>query len=245
MIGNPLNEQNNAIIALDGSHRRLPIITAWANSSSVFWVLPSFPTTAMQFKVGNADKTAWAATLKMCFHPKRGLWRIYIPGRYFTGRYETSYEIVVADEYGNRHVSGEGVLRVYASAIPDKNDSPSESPSENCYARFPDGKYRAVTVTEDEAGAPVFSIGAEVDGAAFEGEPKRIYAYNNATGLYHEVQSLVDEAGEASLSIVDEPSEDGEDCYVLNPATGFYHRIEVATDEAGELAMKTGEGKKA
>lgn len=239
----PLNEQCDGIITVDGSLRHLPILRAWGNSSAVYWVDPAFPTEAMEFKVGNADMTAWAATLRMCFHPKRGLWRVYVPGRYFTGRCETRYKIVAQDERGSRHVAGEGVLRVYSGGIPDRNDSPVEYPAANCYAKFPDGKWRVVTVSEDEAGAPVFSIGGEVvSDAEFEGgQPSQIFAYNNATGLYHAVTAFIDEAGEPSLSLDEEPCADGEDCFVLDPATGFHRRIEAAADEAGCLTLRTGE----
>lgn len=238
---NPINEQNNAVFTIDGRLRHLPILRAWKNSSSVYWINPSFPVEAMQFKVGNADMTAWAATLPMCFHPKRGLWRVYIPGKYFTGRYETRYEVSVTDEYGNRHVAGDGLLRVYASAIPDGTPS---SPESQCYAMFPDGKCRAITITEDDTGAPIFSVGEEmsIEDGFDESLAKPIYAYNNATGFYHVVNCLIDEADEPALSLDEKPSDGGEDTFVLDGKTGFFHRIEAGEDESGYLVLKTGEG---
>lgn len=231
--GMAMREQNNGIVALDGSLQRLPILEAWTNSSAVYWAKPSYPATGMVFLVGNAAMDGWAAQLTMTLHPQRGLWRVYVPGEAFTEHCETRYQIVSLDSEGMRHVEGEGILRVYKGAVPSVADT-----VQNCYATFPGGEVREVTVRNDSTGTPVFSVGGVVEGADADERP--IYAFNKATGFYYLVTPFVDDAGEPSLSVADEPSEGGDETFVRD-ASGFYHRVECAADAAGAMALQTGE----
>lgn len=227
-----MREQNDGTVVLDGSLQRLPILRAWVNSSEVYWAKPSYPATGMIFLVGNADMNGWAAQLAMTCHPKRGLWRVYVPGAAFTARYETRYRIVSLDENGARHVEGEGILRVFDGAIPDVADS-----TETCLATFPGGEVREVTVREDSTGTPIFSVGGVVQGADADVRP--IYAFNKATGFFHLVTAFVDEVGEPMLSVADEPSEGGEETFARGDS-GFYYRVDCAEDSAGAMMLQTG-----
>ena len=44
-----LNEQNNGLVRLDGTHLQLPTLSAWQGSSAVFWVRAPFACLAMSF----------------------------------------------------------------------------------------------------------------------------------------------------------------------------------------------------
>ena len=228
-----MREQNDGMVVLDGSLQRLPILRAWVNSSAVYWVKPSYPATGMIFLVGNAAVDGWAARLSMTCHPMRGLWRVYVPGAAFTERCETRYRIVSLDENGARHVEGEGIFRVYSGRIPDIADT-----TETCMATFPDGKVRAVIVSEDSTGTPMFVVGDVVEDAKPDTRP--IYALDNSTGFFHLVGAFFDDAGEPMLSVAEEPSEGGEKTFARG-VNGFYYRVDCGVDEAGEMALKTGE----
>lgn len=228
-----MREQNDGMVVLDGSLQRLPILSAWTNSSAVYWVKPSFPPMSMRFLVGNANADGWAAQLDMTCHPERGLWRVYVPGRHFLARSETRYRVESVDDRGARHVEGEGILRVHSGAFPDAADRP-----QTCEATFPDGRVRRVMVAEDETGTPMFVVGDPVEGAT--PDPAPIYAFNAATGYFHLVSAFIDEAGEPMLSVADEPSGGGEESYALD-ASGFFHRVECAEDDAGAMMLQTGE----
>lgn len=229
-----MREQNDGIVVLDGDcGRRLPILNAWVNSSAVYWSRPPFPATGMDIMVGNALANGWSAKVKMYCHPERGLWRAYVSGKNFTERCETKYKVVALDEHGARHVCGEGILRVYCGSVPDMDEY-----TVRCLAAFPDGTVREVTVSEDDAGEPMFVVGDPVDGASASGGP--IYAYNKASGFFHSVTAFFDEAGEPMLAVADEPSAGGFESYAKDPS-GFYRRVECAEDEAGEMALQTGE----
>ena len=229
-----MREQNDGIVVLDGDCGRLPpILDAWVNSSAVYWFRPPFPATGMTLMVGSARADGWAAKVKMYCHPKRGLWRAYVPGRTFTVRSETRYKVVALDEHGMRHVCGEGILRVYDGSVPDVEEYTAK-----CLAAFPDGTVREVTVAEDEAGEPSFVVGNPVDGASASAGP--IYAYNKASGFFHAVTAFFDEAGEPMLAVADEPSAGGFESYAKD-SSGFYRRVECAEDDAGEMALQTGE----
>lgn len=227
-----MREQNDGMVALDGSLQRLPILRSWVNSSAVYWVKPSYPATGMLFKAGNPGMDGWAAQLSMTCHPKRGLWRVYVPGKAFTERCETRYRIVSFDENGARHVEGEGILRVFDGPIPDIADE-----AETCLAAFPDGKVREVTVREDSTGTPTFSIGEVAESA--EADIRPIYAFDKSTGFFHLVTPFMDEAGEPMLSVADDPAEGGEETFARG-ASGFYYRIDCAADQAGVMALQTG-----
>jgi hypothetical protein len=228
-----MREQNDGMVSLDGTLSQLPILKAWTNSSAVYWVKPSYPATGMMFMVGNEAMDGWAAILSMTLHPKRGLWRVYVPGAAFGGRYETRYKIVSLDGEGAKHVEGEGILRVYAGKIADV--TPQGEVSE---VAFPDGEVRKVTVAEDSTGEPVFSIGDVVEGATAEARP--IYAYNKATGFFYLVTPFIDEVGEPMLSVADKPSDDGFDCFVKDASGFYFRRIDCFEDETGEMALQTG-----
>lgn len=223
-------EQCNGVIALEGSGRPLPILKSWRGSSSVFWIKASYPTAGMVFRVGNGDKTGWAASLKMTYHRKRDMWRVYIPARYFIGRYETAYRVVSYDSEGDMHVEGEGILRVCSGIIPDIN----EDVSFTTFVKFDDGKYRSVSVSEDESGALTFSVGAvSVVSSQFDTLPDSPYAYNRSTGLFYALHGTVDDAGAAVLYVDEEGVEIGEETFVLDEATKLYYRLESVTDEVG------------
>ena len=229
---NGFHEQCDGVVTLDGSHKRLPILSAWANSSAVYWINPQAPATAMFIKVGNANKDGWNCSLKAYFHPKRGMYRVYVPGKYFTGHYETVYQIVEVDENDSRHISGEGALRVYKSSIQE-----AEEIQIVACAKWPDGLVREIKIREDETGAPVFSIGEVVEKEISQGE---IYAFNNATGQFHLVTTFFDEVDEPMLTVSETPVNGGFDQFVAD-ANGFYRRIECEEDDSGSMTLQTGE----
>ena len=236
---NPFREQNNGVIAPDGTSKRLPILHAWQGSSAVYWVVPAYPPSGMQFKVGSPDKGGWQAALSMSYHRKRGMWRVYVPGRNFRGHYETIYRLVSFDGEGGRHVEGEGVLRVHAGLIPDGNDDIVVT----SHVLFADGKWRKITVSEDESGAPTFVVGGVATSTEdFDETPKRPYAYNKATGMFHEISGVIDEVGEAVLVVSETPIESGGDAtFALDEKTNLYYRLETVVDESGEVAVVAGE----
>lgn len=226
-------EQNNGIVIIDGTTKRLPMLTAWKNSSSVYWVKPEYLASEMYFKVGSADGKSWAANISMFCHARRGLFRAYVPGLHFAGgRYETKYQIVTIDEEGCEHVSGEGVIRVFDSSI-------GEYAPFHVVARagWPDGNVREITITEDETGAAIFTVGGIVEGEAPQGE---IYAHENSSGQFHLVTTFIDEVGEPMLSVSENPVNGGFDQFVAD-GSGFYRRIECATDESGSTTLQTGD----
>ena len=238
----PFREQNNGLIVLNSAYRRLLILEAWRRSSSVYWIRSPFPATALQFKVGKADKSEFAVILNAQNHPSRGLWRVYVPGRYFTDRCETAYKIVATDEYGNRTTCGEGILRVFSGTISDIEEE--ESTSEECYAKFSDGKWRKVTIGEDEVGALVFEVSTDaIDESHFEKVPANPYAYNKAYGTFHAVSGFIDESGSPYIEIEQSPSAAGSETFAKDERTGFYFRIESFTDEAGAMAPQVGDQK--
>ena len=219
-----LNEQNNGLVRLDGTHLQLPTLSAWQGSSAVFWVRAPFACLAMSFKVGNADGSAYAATLAMTLSPPHGLWRAYIPGRFFTTPCETRYKVVCKDSCGERHVCGEGILRIQGGAIPDAEDGPVSS--DGCFVQFPDGKWRKVTVFTDAAGEMSFLV--EQDGFVsddFADAPTQPYAYEKASGLYYALSGFIDEAGEAYLAISPDGVSGQAGAFALDPKTGLYHRV--------------------
>lgn len=235
-----LNEQNDGLVRLDGTQLRLPPLSAWVRSSAAFWFRPPFPCPAMSFKLGNADGTAYAATLAMTLSPPHGLWRAYVPGSFFTAHCETRYKVVCVDSSGGHHVCGEGILRVQGDAIPDSEDEPISG--EGCYVQFPDGKWRKVTVFTDAAGEMSFLV--EQDGFAsdeFENTPTKPFAYEKASGLYYALSGFIDEAGEAYLAISSDGVSGQSGAFALDPKTGLYHRVETVRDEVGEMAPAVGE----
>ena len=108
----------------------------------------------------------------------------------------------------------------------------------NCYATFPDGKVRDITVTEDYTGVPIFTVGGIIVGANPDTAP--IYAFDNSTGFYHLVTTFIDGAGEPMLSVAEEPSDEGTATYVRD-ASGFYRRMDCFEDSSGKMALRTGE----
>lgn len=226
------NEQCDAMISPDGSYKRLPIISAWANSSAIYWINPLAPATALFIKIGNADRTGWNCSLKAYYHPKHELYRVYIPGKYFTGHYETVYQIVEVDENDSRHVFGEGILRVFKGSIQEVSDGQIVA-----WAKWPDGLVREIAIREDDVGAPVFSVGKIVDKEVSLGE---IYAHNNATGQFHLVTTFFDDVGEAMLAVSETPVNGGFDQFVADEGN-FYRRIECGTDSSGFTTLKTGD----
>ena len=226
-------EQNNGYVALDGSQRQLPILEAYVGSSSVYWFKPEYAAAEMSLRIGDARKISWSEPIRMSCHPKKGLFRVYVPGANFKQRCETYYQVITVDENGNKHISGEGIIRIYSSHISEVVDE-----SIVAYAWFPDDKARSVTITEDEVGAPIFTIGDVVDAPI--GKLQTIYAFNKATGFFHIVSTFFDDVGEPMLSVSEEAIEGGADRFVLDES-GFYRRIECAEDDSGSMMLQTGE----
>lgn len=236
---NYLNEQNNGVITLDGTLRALPMLSAWRRSSAVYWVRPPFPCLAMIFKVADVAGETFVATLSMQYHATRGMWRVYIPGTYLHDKGEMIYKVVCWDGEKARHVCGEGILRVYGGLVADAADEPMEA--DGCFAFFPDGKWRRVSVFVDEVGEMAFSVAQ--NGYAtieFGAPPTTPYAYNPVTGLYYAVSGFVDEAGEAYLSVASEGVEGQNSAFAKNDTTGFFYRVEAGVDEVGEAILSVG-----
>ena len=239
---NFLKEQNNAMITLTGTVDPLPIQEVWKRSSAVFWIESAFPCQAMQLKIGAEDKSKYKVSITALYHPKRGLWRVYIPGKYFTAKCETYYKIVGVDEYGNRSVCGEGLLRIREGKIYDFEDE--SITTDECFAFFPDGKWRKVSVSTDNTGELVFVVEQNgIPPIEFEHEPAKPYALNKATGLHYEVSGFVDESGEAYLCVAADGVQGKDDAFAKDDATGFYYRVESFADEVGEPSLKVGDRK--
>lgn len=230
---NPIQEQNDGMVSLDGSGRALPILNAFANSSAVYWFGTQVPYEGIFLKVGNEDKTGWIASCKATFHASCRMYRVYVGGRNFPKGCETVYQVMAVDDNGARHVCGEGKLRIARSAI-DEHEA-----SRECMAKFPDGEWRKVTVTEDEAGAPIFKVGEVAE------EPPKderdLYAWDNSRGFFFKVVGLIDEVGVRILALDQEPLGDGAESFAFDDATGFYRRVEAEMDESGAETLVVGE----
>lgn len=236
---NCLREQNNGVVTLDGTLRALPMLSAWRHSSAVYWARPPFPCVAMAFKIADSAGETFIATFPMQYHALRGLWRVYIPGTYFQSKCETVYKIICTDEMSARHVCGEGILRIHGGAIADSADEPMKA--DGCFAFFPDGKWRRVSVFVDEAGEMAFAVTQEGFATVeFNAPPTTPYAYNPATGLYYAISGFVDDSGEAYLSVSSEGVDGRDSAFAKNDATGFYYRVEAGVDEAGETILSVG-----
>lgn len=238
-----LNEQNNGFVRLDGTQLRLPTLTAWRLSPSVYWFRLGYPCAAMSFKAGNADGAEYGEAVAMAFDPARELWRAYVPGRIFAAPCETYYKVVCWDEYGRRHVCGEGVFRVQGGALRDPDEEPLEA--DGCFVPFPDGKWRRVTVFTDAAGELSFLV--EQRGFAsdeFTDAPSQPFAYEKASGLYHALTGFVDASGEAYLAVSSGGVTGRSGAFARDEKTGLYHRVETVRDEAGEMASVVGEARK-
>lgn len=228
-----MREQNNGIVAIDGSSRGLPILYSWVRSSAVFWFSTNHQFTELSLKVGNADKSKWVGTYKATFHWSLNMFRVYVPSAAFKEGCETVYQVVAVDDEGGRHVCGEGKLRVRASSIPE------DEPYKDCKAYFEaDGKWRKVVVSEDESGHPAFAVGDETDAP---GEPTDIYAFDNAQGFYFKVSGVFDETHQPILALDDTPLGDGKETFVRDDVTGFYRRMDAMKDESGHETLVVGE----
>ena len=228
-----MREQNNGIVTLDGSGRALPILTAWSRSSAVFFFNPSHQFTELTLKVGDAEAKTWAGSFKGTWHWSSRMFRVYVPGRVFTKRCETVYQVMAVDDNGSRHVCGEGKLRVNESAIHE------DEPTKDCIAFFEaDGKWRKVVVTEDESGHPAFAVGDVTDAP---GEQTDIYAFDNAQGFYFKVSGMFDELNQPILALDDTPLGDGKETFVKDEATGFYRRMDAERDTSGHETLVVGE----
>ncbi len=237
-----LHEQNDGYVRLDGTRMRLPPLSSWKRSSAVFWFRAPFPCVAMSFKVGSADGTRYEATLAMTLSPPHGLWRAYVPGRFFGEHCETRYKVTCLDLSGGRHVCGEGILRVYGGTIRDADEEPLSA--DGCLVPFPDGKWRRVTVFTDAAGELSFRVEQDAFSSDdFADTPEQAFAYEKASGLYYALTGFVDEAGEAYLSVSPSGVTGKEGAFALDPKTGLYHRVETVRDEVGEMAPAVGETK--
>lgn len=230
---NSLHEQCDGMISIDGTSRQLPILYAWHGSSAVYWINAPFVSSKLYIRIGKSDLSGFQTKLFAHYHPVRGMWRVYVPGTFFSAKCETWYQIGISDENEQNHVYGEGKLRVNASHIQVVDDKKKVS-----YAWWPDGKARKIVIEEDKVGEPVFSVGEIVDAPV--GRIQEIFAFNKATGFFHSVSTFFDEANEPMLSVSDEPVEAGEDRFVED-VCGFYRRIECFTDESEATALQTGE----
>lgn len=233
---NPIREQNNGIVSIDGTFRRLPILNAYVNSSSVYWFRTGFPYERLVLKVGNEDKTRWIAICKATYHASCGMYRVYVSPKYFPRHCETAYQVSAIDDKGSKSILGEGILRVYSSAIDEQERKI------DCKAKFPDGEWHVITVSEDECGAPVFTVG-EVAEEPPEDEVE-LYAWDNSRGYYFKVVAQIDEVGVRILALDQTPHESGEETFARDEATGFFRRIEGVKDDAGVETLVVGEEKK-
>ena len=236
-----LREQNNGLICLDGTQKRLPCLTAWVKSSAVFWAFPSFPVAVMSFKTGKPDGSGYNEPVAMQYHATRKLWRVYLPASSFTEKCETYYKLTATDENGDRIVFGEGMLRVYAGKITDTGEQTETA--EDCYALFSDGNWRRITVVSNSLGELTFSV-AQTATTPIAGQTfSQPYAYNRTTGKFYSLNGVVDSTGEAYLAVAEAPSEEGEKSYAKNETSGLYYRIETSQDATGTMTANVGEQK--
>lgn len=231
-----MKEQNNGYVVIDGSLRDLPILNAWANSSSVYWIRPEFPCEELYFLVGNAEKTKWNCKVKASYRPKHDMFKVYVPQTAFEEPCETYYRVVCVDDKGGRHVQGEGKLRVCKAGIIGVNDVVRV-----CLAFFEqDAKWRKVTISTDESGNPAYNV--EKTPTDVEIVPFDLYAYNKSSKQYFKVTGEISDDGECSLVVDNEPTEEGVGkVFVSDTDTGFYRLMEAVSDEAGANALVAGE----
>lgn len=228
-----MKEQNNGIVVLNGTLRELPILNAWINSSSVYWVKTNSVRDKVFLKIGNSDKSGWTATSEGRYQPGWGMYRFYVPPKSFIKTCETVYRIITVDDKGNRHVEGEGKLRVAKPMITDVNDE-----IRTVIVKFDDGKCREVYVELDSSGTPTYVIMENT--VACEYEPEVVYSHNKQSGLYH---ALMGKVGKEGVYLeLDEKGKTGEDMsFVRDEDSGFYRRVESVTDSAGVEVLDSGE----
>ena len=236
-------EQCNGMVKIGSSpSERLPILCAWRNSSTVYWFESPFPATWMKLRIADPDKGSFSTTVNGIYHPKRGLWRAYVPSKTFHKRMETEYKVVLGDETDSRTVAGSGILRVGSNVFEDLEDDVDQSASTTCHILFPDGKWRKMSVFEDDSGALSFSVSDEaVDSSMFERPPSQPFAYSQVTGKFHAVTGFIDSSGTASASCAEEGVLSGEESFALDEKTGVFYRLDAVVDESGTIALKVGE----
>jgi len=235
----PINEQSNGFVVADGSRKELPILEAWKRSSSVYWVWIPPHCQSVIFKVGNRNRTGFSISIRMEFHPKRNLWRAYIPGRYLTEKAETVYKIVGSDENGSREVLGEGVFRIHEGTAEDYEDEVYTA--DECYVLFDDQLWRRVTVSEVTGGAKVLTV--ERDGihpSVFEKVPHQPYALNLANSLYYAIGGTVGSSGVPVLTVSQTGASNKSASSARDDSTGFRYRIEAETTQSQTVVLKVG-----
>lgn len=228
-----MKEQNNGIVVIDGTLRELPILNAWINSSSVFWVKAEFVCEQIFMKIGKSDKSGWSATVSGRYHPEYGMFRFYVPCRAFTDVCETAYRLVCIDDNDSRHVGGEGKLRVRKPKIVDVNDA-----VRSCLVKFDDGKCREVVIDDDNVGVPVFTVLEEI--VKVEEDPPILYSYDKGKRLYFALYGVTVD-GELTLELSQEGEEDKGDSYVVDRSSGFYRKVESVEDDVGVEVLVSGD----
>jgi len=227
-----MNQQNNGMVVLDGTLRDLPILRAWANSSSVYWVKPSFICDKMFMKVGNSEKSGWTATANGTYHPEYGMFKFYVDGKAFARHCETAYRIVAIDDKGCRTVCGEGVLRVSTPTIKDVNDD-----VRTCIVKFDDGVCREVIIENDTSGVPSFVIletAVQVDA-----DPKTLYAYDKEKKQYFALLGVTVE-GNLTLELSETGTTGKDETFVIDKTSGFYRRMEAVEDDTQVEVLEAG-----
>lgn len=228
----------DSVVVIDSTRvgKRLPIVEAWANSSHVMHVITDCVMASVTVKVGDPIEQKFRAGVEGIFHPVQNYWHFYLPKSNFRAG-EAFYKVVASDMEGNRHVLGEGVLRVYKSLFDDASDGDgAEEAYDNAYVKF-DNAWYAIRVSKDDGGALCFDVvGTTSHPEDATGTP---YAYCPKDGLYHAIRVERDEVGELMLT-VDSMGEEGEGAFAIG-TDGFYHRIEAVEDGAGGLALQVGE----
>jgi len=232
-----MTEQCNGIVVCDGSGRVLPILTAYINSSAVYYAKMGFQYQRCYMKVGNADKSAWAGTVLGAFDVATGMFEFYVPGRYFSETCETAYRILAIDDYGHRTVCGEGKLRVGKVRISDINDAVRS----NLVFFQEDGKWREVNIVTDSTGTPTYNVMQEPTEPPKGVLPGELYAFDTAKNKFFAISGYIDSVGVYALSVADTPSTSGKEDFIYDTATGFYRRAEALDDGVGGESLSIGD----
>lgn len=233
----------DSLIPIDSQKvgKPLPLVEAWLNSTHIMLVFPDAAFGKVGVKVGDAEAKAYQPTEWGVYHPQMNYWYFYLPKSLFVAAGETAYKVVAEDLEGNRHVCGEGVLRVYSGMIDDPADEAGNKDATSVAYVSCDGVWYALNVADDESGSLHITLQTQVGAPASEvsGTP---YAYCRRTGLFHAVTAFKDEAGKVALQVEENGVEGDLASFAYDPATGLYYRVEVETDESGVSALELGEG---
>lgn len=216
---------------------QLEVLKAWTNSSKCFYLKIPASATEVSVLIGKVGEDENHEPVSASFHPTRQKWYVYIPQSVFPKWGDTRWKVVAKDGNGGRFVAGEGIVRIYAGSVWDKDErgeKPTPPFNRNTHVMV-GGNWYCVKVEEDADRNLCFSVDQTPD-TSFAGTSEP-YALNVRTGKYHKLHgSLVGNV--VSVAIESDGDDTGVTCYAQGK-DGMYYRIE-AEDSAAGITMAVG-----